>query len=150
MILNILKQNKNPKKFGIFLEDIIKDFFELDNSDTSECDCCYKGMGIEIKSSTLLNKDLLKDKYTYQYNSIRKFYKYDYLMICNIGITGLDFYIIDKVSFWEYIDTLNIKQKKLKVGILEMITFKRIEKIMIRVNNREQLVEYFEKINKID
>ena len=140
MILNILKQNKNPKKFGIFLEDIIKDYFELDNSNCSENDCCYKGMGIEIKSSTLLSSDLIKDKYTYQYNSIRKFYNYEYLMICNIGIKGLNFYIVDKVSFWEYIETLNIKQKKLKIGILEMITFKRIEKIMVKINNRKDVV----------
>tara|TARA_R110000787_G_scaffold283962_1_gene397227 strand:- start:266 stop:799 length:534 start_codon:yes stop_codon:yes gene_type:complete len=145
MILKILKQNKNPKKFGIMMENIIKNYFELDVSDTTECDCCYKGMGIEIKSSTLLSSDLLKNKYTYQYNSIRKFYKYDYLMICNINITGLDFYIIDKKTFWEYIDSLKIKQKKLKIGILEMICYKRIKDIMIKINNRTDLLEYFEK-----
>ena len=145
MILKILKQNKNPKKFGIMMENIIKNYFELDVSDTTECYCKYKENRIEIKSSTLLNKDLLKNKYTYQYNSIRKNYNYEYLMICNIGIKGLNFYIVDKKTFWEYIETLNIRQKKLKVGILEMITFKRIENIMIRVDNRKQLLEYFEK-----
>ena len=145
MILKILKQNKNPKKFGIMMENIIKNYFELDVSDTTECDCKYKENRIEIKSSTLLSSDLFKDKYTYQYNSIRKNYKYDYLFLCNINITGLDFYIVDKKTFWEYILTLNIRQKKLKIGILEMICYKRIKDIMIRVDNRKQLLEYFEK-----
>ncbi len=147
-ILDVLEQNKNPKKFGVFMEEITKDIFGFGNSLNSEHDFRYGSSKIELKSSCCLLSALQKDKKVFQYNSIRMDYDYEYLMVCNINVEDLEFYIVKKEKFKKYIKSLNLKQKKLKKGILELITFDRLKPIMRRVEP-ETFEKVFDSLNRV-
>jgi len=123
----------NSKKFGIMMEDITQQLFNMDNSTSSEHDKIKNGYKIEIKTSTMLSKDLLKNRKTFQYNSVRLNYDYDYLMLCNVNFNSLDYYLISKVN----LNKLNFyhNQKSYKNNrIITMIRFSDIEKYLVEVN----------------
>jgi hypothetical protein len=129
-IIDILQKKTNNR---IMMEDIIAGIFSFDNSTHTEHDKQYKGKKIEIKTSTLLNKDLKKNKYTFQYFGIHSNYDWDYLILCNIWFDELKFYIVDKKTFtdWKLFD----KQKNYKI-----LNFERVKITELTLENINSLL----------
>lgn len=137
-IIKILETQKiisNPKQFGIFLEDVAEKILGLSPSINSEHDKMYNGKKIEIKSSTLLKKDLK----TFQYNSIRMDYDYDYILFQNINFKEIKYYLLSKEKLLEIRDLWK-GQKSFIKGIITMITFDIIEKYCKEINSQEDLM----------
>ena len=100
-ILSLLEAKKllgNPKKFGIFMENVAQNLLDLENSINSEHDKIKNHKKIEIKTSTMLNQDIIKNKKTFQFNGIRLDYDYDYLLFQNINFQSIDYYLISKLT----------------------------------------------------
>lgn len=137
-ILELYKELNNPKKWGVFLENVAEKVLGLSPSTNSEHDKTYNGKEIEIKSSTL-NKRL-----HYQYNSVRITYKYDYLLLQNIGFNEIKYYIISKEELIKIKDIWK-GQKTLSKGLITMINFLSIEKYVTEIKTKEDLDKLIKK-----
>lgn len=145
LVINILIKRKelgNPKKFGILMEDIAQTILGLDDSDNSEHDKKFGEYKLEIKTSTLLMNRLVKGFKTFQYNSIRIDYDYDFLILQNIDIDGLHYYILSKEQVKELARTIFKNQKKIKIGIIEMMIFEKVKDMVFELTENN-IEEYF-------
>lgn len=136
-ILNILHAQKllsNPKKFGVFMEDVAQNLLDLDDSSSSEHDKRFYNKKIEIKTSTQ------NDKYYYQYNSIRISYDFDYLLLQNIGFDEIKYWIISKENIIK-IKHLWKGQKSMVNNIITMIQFRNISKYCIEIKEKNDLIK---------
>lgn len=136
-ILDILEKQeelRNAKKWGVMMENVAQVLLGLDDSENSEHDKIYNGHKIEIKTSTMLNKHLEKGRHTFQYNSVRLDYDYDYLLLQNVNLNSLDYYLISKKK----LKTLNLgaNQKMIKKDIIQMINFDKIKDYVISITDK--------------
>ena len=134
-LLDTQKRLSNPKLWGCFLEQVAQNLLGLDDSINTEHDKIHNTKKIEIKSSTMLSSDLLKNKYTFQYNSVRLDYDYDYLLLQNINFNTIDYYIISKENLKE-ISKMWSGQKSYKKNIITMINFKDIKDYVIEITDK--------------
>ena len=124
-ILRLIKYNSTPSQFGHLMEDIIKTVFGADDSLNKGHDLIYKGKKIELKSSRIKNDYLINGKKIYQYDCIRPYEDYDYIMICNINFDELKYYIISKEKFLSL--GLGKNQKRFKENNVISTSFKKIK-----------------------
>ena len=134
-LLETQKRLSNPKKWGCFLEDVAQNLLSLDDSINTEHDKIKNKKKIEIKSSTMLNTDLKKNKYTFQYNSVRLDYDYDYLLLQNINFNSIDYYLISKENL-KKISNLWGGQKSFTKNIITMINFNQIKEYCIEITDK--------------
>lgn len=124
----------NPKKFGIMMECVAQSIFGLDNSTNSEHDKIKNGKKLEIKTSTMSINGLQRGKRVFQYNSIRMKYDYDYLMICNINFTTIDYYLISKEKLGQLSEMFQGQKRFRNDSIIEILQFDKIKNYCVAIN----------------